>query len=183
MTDAPETPEWSVPIRLADLAVGDPVDRRISASPDTLTALTRRFGILAIEEAEAVLTAERQKKDRVRVHGQLRARVVQACVVTLEPVATDLEVPVEILLLAPGDQEPHAVEMEAPEDEGDVDRHDGLTVDLGEIAAQTLALHLPDYPRAEGAALPEGSSEEAGGVGEGRDNPFAALAALKSRDS
>ena len=55
---------------------------------------------------------------------------------------------------------------------------DSGAIDLGEAAAQTLALALDPYPRSPGAAA---ALKEAGVIGEGEAGPFGGLAALKGK--
>jgi uncharacterized metal-binding protein YceD (DUF177 family) len=111
------------------------------------------------------------------LQGELTARVVQPCVVTLEPVTTHLTEQVERryvedFVLPEGD------EVEMPED-------DGLeplpqAIDLGAVATEALTLALPLYPKSAGATFVE-AVHAADGVVPLRDadlRPFAGLAGL-----
>jgi uncharacterized metal-binding protein YceD (DUF177 family) len=111
------------------------------------------------------------------LRGRLTATVVQPCVVTLEPVTTDLSETVE-RRYAEDYALPAGEEVEIPAD----DSLEPLpaVIDLGAVAAEALALALPLYPRRPGADL--GEFVHAGaGVTPLRDTdlrPFAGLARL-----
>jgi uncharacterized metal-binding protein YceD (DUF177 family) len=162
-------PEFS---RILPLGRIPPAGREeaLRATPEECAALARRFGIEAVTSLEARLVLRPEPGGGVVVTGTLAAGVVQACVVSLEPVAQTVREEVLLRLLAPG-EEP-SEDPEAPDEipiEGDA-------VDLGEAMAEQLALALDPYPRAPEARLPgEGEAE---GAARG---PFAALAALRGR--
>jgi uncharacterized metal-binding protein YceD (DUF177 family) len=160
-------PEFSR--RLALGGVG-PEGRALSlvAKPEERAALATRFGIESIGHLSAELTVRPEPGGTLLVTGQMRAEVVQACIVTLDPVPQSVEERVELRLLPdgsePGDEDPDAPDELVAE---------GGEVDLGEAVAEQLSLALDPYPRAPGAELPEGT-----GNGEA-SGPFAALAKLK----
>lgn len=112
------------------------------------------------------------------LEARLGATVVQACVITLAPVTTRLDIDVARTYLADF-REPDADEAEMPEDETVEALPDRL--DLGALMREALALALPDYPRAEGATLQE--TQFAGpGITPMTDEeakPLAGLAALR----
>jgi uncharacterized metal-binding protein YceD (DUF177 family) len=72
--------------------------------------------------------------------------VVQPCVVTLEPVTTRIEEPVERRFRAELPEPLPGAEVEMPED----DALEPLpeTLDLGRVMTEALALAVPEYPRA-----------------------------------
>jgi uncharacterized metal-binding protein YceD (DUF177 family) len=85
--------------------------------------------------------------------GRLEASVVQTCVVSLEdfesPVAEDFVVHFV----------PEGTESDDPDPESvDEIPYGGDTIDLGEAAAEQLALSLDPYPRRPDATLPETES-------------------------
>jgi uncharacterized metal-binding protein YceD (DUF177 family) len=162
-------PEFS---RILPLGRIPPAGREevLRATPEECAALARRFGIEAVTSLEARLLLRPEPGGGVLVTGTLAAAVVQACVVSLEPVAQAVREDVLLRLLAPGEEA--SDDPEAPDEipvEGD-------GVDLGEAMAEQLALALDPYPRAPGAILP--AEDEAGAAARG---PFAALAALRGR--
>jgi Large ribosomal RNA subunit accumulation protein YceD len=130
---------------------------QVEARPDERSALARRFGILAVERlsAEGLLRPEAAGR-RVKLEGRLVARVVQTCVVTLEPVAADIDVPFERLY---GFDVAEEWSDEVPTGEVHLNLADDLpleplasgVLDIGAATAEQLALELDPYPRAPGA--------------------------------
>jgi uncharacterized metal-binding protein YceD (DUF177 family) len=103
----------------------------------------------------------------VRAEGMLQARIVQTCVVTLEPFESDLAEAFAVRFV-PEAEVAEEIDFEA-EDEIP---YAGAAIDLGEAAAEQLALALDPYPRKPGVALP---AHEAGE----QDGAFAALSRLR----
>jgi uncharacterized metal-binding protein YceD (DUF177 family) len=171
------TPEFSRPLRLD--AIGEGEKRvTVQAEEGERVALARRFGLIAIESLAAAFAVRRDAAGVV-AHGTLSGAVVQACSVTGEPVPALIEEAFDLRFLPePGDT---GDEVELSEDECDTVFYTGSAIDLGEAAAETLALALDPVPRAPGA---EAALREAGVLSED-DNPtgpFAALAKLKKPD-
>lgn len=178
-------PEFSRPVDVATIAP-DGLVRTIEAKPDELRNLARRLELLAIDRLSATLRLRRVRGgEMVEVSGEIDADVVQACVVTLEPVRSRVQDSFEELF-AP----PHLVPEFDPDEEVDLAVLEGMPepiengrIDLGEVVAQNLSLSLDPYPRAPGVPFvgdeeeaPEAKTQE---EGEERRNPFAALAKLK----
>jgi uncharacterized metal-binding protein YceD (DUF177 family) len=153
----------------------------IEADPAEREALARRFELVAVEALSAAGTLVR-RGEAVEAAGTLRARVIQSCVATAEPVEAAVEEDYRVEfrpLLAAGRPEE---EVELGEGELDVVFYEGGAVDLGEAVAQSLFLGLDPYPRSPAAedALREAGvkSEEEARI---ESSPFAALAALKDK--
>lgn len=126
------------------------------ATPEERAALARRFELVDLPSLEA--EGEIQVFDRgrrARVEGVMRARVVQTCVVTLDPVpATVEDTFVRTYTSAP--TKSSAVEQETVLDldaEDPPEPLEGGMVDIGEAVAETLGLALDPYPRVPGADL------------------------------
>ena len=166
-------------------ADGDGARYAWKANADQRSAIAARFGCAEIPrfEVKAMITPLR-KDGHFRVSGVVCARVVQNCVVSLEPVNSDVEKELELLLFPAIDSEDPEFELEDDEFE----TYSGNTVDLGEIGAIELALALDPYPRAPGVSVmdlgPGGDGRgyeihEEGHMGQNR--PFESLAALKRK--
>jgi uncharacterized metal-binding protein YceD (DUF177 family) len=114
-------------------------------------------------------------RDEMTLTGTLKASVVQACVITLAPVAARIEEDVRRRYVADLPT-PEGDEAEMPED----DSTDPMpeVIDLAEVATEALALALPLYPRAPGATLGEAVFAESGvaPLAERDLKPFAGLA-------
>jgi uncharacterized metal-binding protein YceD (DUF177 family) len=115
-----------------------------------------------------------------RLEAQLGATVVQPCVVTAEPVTTRIDEPVLRRYLADMD-EPGGDEVEMPED--DTAEPLPATLDLSAIMTEALALALPLYPRAAGAALDQAVFAPPGvaPLTDEEAKPLSGLAALRDR--
>jgi len=117
---------------------------------------------------------------RLHLTGRLKADLTQTCVVTLDPLDSSIDVPVEIefwpdgLLEAPKDVDAPAsvIALDAPEPIV------GGRIDLGRVSYEALATSLDPYPKREGASF-DWSQREPGEAQEGKTGPFAGLAALK----
>jgi uncharacterized metal-binding protein YceD (DUF177 family) len=127
------------------------------------------------------------------VTGTLSAEVVQECVVTLEPVAAQVEEAVKIRFVsAPetaGRGENRAdlmIDLEIEYDEEDPpEPMIGDVMELGDPLSQLLALCLDPYPQSPGAEaasrrLDAAANDESLAVEKDRENPFSVLAALKT---
>lgn len=172
-------PEFSRPVVVDRLAPRE-TTLSIEADASERMALAKRFDILAVDSLSAKVRLKPIAGGLVRLKASFAADVVQACVVTLEPVrgaiAEDFE-----LMFAPAGEEAGAAEIELVYEEDDPPEPivDGA-IDIGEAVAEHLALALDPYPRAPGACL--GEEDLGGGEGE-KARPFAALAALKAAAS
>jgi uncharacterized metal-binding protein YceD (DUF177 family) len=154
--------------------------RTFALAPDdpTRAAIARAVGAKAVERLAFDGTLAPHGRGDVTLEGRLVARVRQACVVTLAPVVTEIDVPVERHFLARW-EEPGPGEVEMPED----DRLDPLpeVIDLGAVMVEALALAMPDYPRAPGAGLGQAAFAPPGvaPMSDADIRPFAALKALR----
>ncbi len=205
MSQKPEpVPEFSRPIA-GERLDGRVIVEEILATPQERAALARRLGLLGldllratakIEPADGPDGPDGQGDGRLlRLSGHLSAELSQACVVTLEPVASRIEEDFTLLYGLEPDSTP-AVEAAAevvvdPEAEAPPEPLGPGGLDLGEVVAQQLAVALDPYPRAPGAALAEvlgatggagGGTGAAEGAETGPRGGFAVLEALKRRE-
>ena len=168
------TPEFSRPERV------DTIGERaraveITADAAERAALAHRFDLVAIDRLEAQLSLRRDGGG-IAVTGTVTAAVVQACSVTDEPLAVAIEESVALRFV---DMLDRGEEIELDEGALDVvEIADGI-IDLGETAAETMALALDPFPRGPGAAA---ALKAAGVIGEDELVPFNALTeALKAK--
>ena len=152
-----------------------PVDRvpnlgsrdRIEADAKECAALAIRCGIPKLHSLAAFLTSMPWRGGGLKVTGPLTAEYDQISVVSLEGFTTKLETSVERYFLPP--------HKGADTDAEDVDIIHNGSIDLGEIAAETLALEIDPYPRKPGEMF-EDIQED---VDAAKISPFTALAKLK----
>lgn len=148
---------------------------RIAADEVERAALAKRFELKSVDSLEAEF---RLRRDGLGViaHGHVRGNVVQACVVTDDPVPVAIDEPVALRFVV--DDVAGDGEIELDEDALDTMLYDGAALDLGEAAAETMALALDPYPRGPGAAA---ALRAAGVVSEDEAKPLGAFAGLKAK--
>lgn len=151
--------EFSREIEIARVPVGGR-PFAIAAEASERVALARRLGLERIDRLRAEGTLLRTPGEPLLVlEGRLEAEVTQRCVVTLEPVASRLEVELHrIFALGRAPQEDEIVVDPLREEPEPLE---GEVLDLGEIAAEELALAVDPYPRAPGAGLAEAGPDAA----------------------
>ncbi|WP_294335123.1 DUF177 domain-containing protein [uncultured Sphingomonas sp.] len=169
MTD----PEFSRPHRLDQIGAGES-EVQITADEAERAALSRRFGLKSIDTLNAVYHLRRDAQGVV-ARGHLSARLTQLCVVTDDPLPAKVEQDFAIRFV-PETTSPGEDEVELSEDECDTVFYTGGTIDLGEAAAETMALELDPYPRSPRAAE---VLRAAGVKSEEEAEPTKALAGLK----
>jgi uncharacterized metal-binding protein YceD (DUF177 family) len=175
-TDKPDP--WRVPLIVAQIPeVG--VHRDIEADGPTRAAMAEVAGLREILSASASLDVMPRGGGRFHVAGHVRARVGQTCVVTLDPIESDIDEPID-LMFAPPEQIPQLsdlVDDAAESDEEIPDPPEPIVngvIDLGRLATDALLLAIDPYPRKPGAVF-----EPLVVADDPEDHPFAALKALK----
>jgi uncharacterized metal-binding protein YceD (DUF177 family) len=143
------------------------LDVTVEATADELAALARRMGLPAVLSLTCAFHLHRDTAQRLVGHGCLHAEVMQTCVVSLDDFRAIVEERFSVLFVPAGEET--ADDDPAAPDE--ISYENGV-IDLGEAAAEQLALALDPYPRAPGAELPDGANDP-------EEHQFAALAALK----
>ncbi|KTF68008.1 YceD family protein [Sphingomonas sp. HT-1] len=166
-------PEFSRTHRLDKIGMGESAIE-IAATEDERIALSRRFGFKSIEKLDAVFHLHRDAQGVV-ARGHVSARLTQACVVTDDPLPAKVEQDFAIRFVAAPEAGAEE-EVELTEDECDTVFYTGGAIDLGEAAAETMALEIDPYPRGPRAAE---VLRAAGVKSEEEHRPVNALAGLK----
>lgn len=165
--------EFSRPIPVGTIGAGA-ARHSVEASAGECAALARRFDLVAMESLSAEAEIRRDGPI-VYARGLARADIIQSCVVTGDPVSSRIEAEFDLRFLpetAPVSEE----EIELSADECETMAYDGGAIDLGEAAAQTVALALDPFPRSDNA---EQALRDAGVVSEEEAGPFGALKGLR----
>jgi len=165
---------WSVPVDVGDIPdTGLHVE--IDAPEAVRVALRELASLRELPRLSAVLDLTRQGEG-VRVTGRVSARVGQTCVVTLDPVESDLEESID-LVFAPALTEPaKAGTLDlGTQDDDSPEPLVGGKLDLGAIATEFLLLGIDPYPRKADAEFAPVKTDDRSA------RPFAALEALKKR--
>lgn len=179
-------PEFSHPISASRLSF-KPATYRLAANEAERAALSKRFGLISLARFEAVVTLKREPGDAIRFDGEISADLVQACIVTTDPVPARISDVFTLIYRADIDEETaDQMALDNPEDEI-IEPLIGDSIDIGEAVAQQLSVAMDPYPRSVGAqseievvqtALID---DDEAGAPMARRNPFDALAALKKQ--
>lgn len=167
-------PEFARPQRI-DTIGGEARDVDIAADEAERAALAKRFDLIAIERLTGHFTIRRDAIG-ILVEGRIAAALTQACSITGDPLPATVDEPVALRFVPAGEASQDEVEL----DDGDLDviPYDGGAIDLGEVAAETMALGLDPFPRGPGA---EAALRKAGVLSEEEAKPRGALAGLKDK--
>lgn len=171
-----EVVPWSVPVTLDQISDSG-LHREIEASEAVRSAVAELAGLRSVPELSASFDVSKNGS-KIHVSGSVHGRVGQTCVVSLEPMETVIDEPIDVTFSPPpagatvlpdaqSAELRHGADGEAPEPLV------GNVIDLGAIAAEFLVLAIDPYPRKEGAEFAPPAVEEGGNFA------FAALAALK----
>ena len=165
------TPEFHRPIRIDQIGEGE-LRQRIEADADERRRLMGRFGLLELGALTADYTLRRDATG-ILATGRLRAEVAQPCVASGEPVPESVDEAFTLRFLPEGSVENS--ELELDDDAMDTMFYADASIDLGEAAAETLALALDPYPRSPHA---EEALRAAGVLKEEEAGPLSALGGL-----
>lgn len=166
-------PPWSVPVAVDDIPETG-MHMEIEAPAPARAELAKLAGLRDLPQFSALFDLTR-KGAGLHVRGQVRARVGQTCVVTLEPIENAVEEAVDLEFAPASGPEPKTKgprKRAAGNDEGPEPLVGGI-VDLGALAAEFLILGIDPYPRKTGAEFAAPQQDDA------REHPFAALESLK----
>ncbi|HEV7251031.1 MAG TPA: DUF177 domain-containing protein [Shinella sp.] len=157
----------------------NPVEVRINADAEERAGLTRLWSVLEVKALSATLQVQRWKRDGVRLKGRVTADIVQACVVTLDPVEAHIDEPVDVIFVPEGSKLARLPLAESgemlldPEGPDAPEIFTGDTIDAGVAAAEHVALAIDPYPRRADVAFAghiESTDED-----DRKPSPFAVL--------
>lgn len=166
--------EFARPQRV-DTIGDEPRTIDVEANADERAALARRFNLIGIDRLTGKFTIRRDAAGIV-ANGRVEAAVTQACTITGDPLPATIDEPVELRFVP--EIEAGQDEVELADSDIDVLPYEGDAVDLGEVAAETMALALDPFPRGPNA---EAALSEAGVLNEEQAGPFGGLAALRDK--
>lgn len=183
MTDTPDTSAAFSHLLGPEALSGSAARREtLVPGPQAEAKIAKALELEGLRKLKFETTLTPEGRSDWRLTGRLRATVVQPCVVTLAPVKTVIDEPIERLFRAdPAPLPEPGSEVEMPEDV-DEEPFEG-SIDLGQVMVEALALALPLYPRAEGAELPAMQFAEPGvtPMTDEDARPFAGLAGLRDK--
>jgi hypothetical protein len=155
--------ELQRPLALTEIRpTGREVEVRATAAE--CAALARRMKVPAINEFSCWFRLSALGEGVVLAEGRLLARAIRVCVLTLDEFEATTKEEFRLRFVPAGQESPGF----DPEAEDEIP-YQGAALELGEAAAEQLALALDPYPKKPGAALPAVADEATG-------SPFAVLA-------
>jgi uncharacterized metal-binding protein YceD (DUF177 family) len=179
------TRKFSDKLVVRDLS--DTGDNAFDMRPDAgaLANIAHQLGLQGLRKLRFAGTLKPLGRNDWQLKAKLGATAIQTCVITAEPVTTRIDTDVTRQYLhalkdAPSNAEhPGETEFDGSDEEEPLESE----IDLAAVAIETLALALPDYPRAEGAELGEAVFTAPGTapMTDQETKPFASLAALKDK--
>ncbi|MBR0983326.1 YceD family protein [Bradyrhizobium liaoningense] len=177
-----EPDPWRVPIIVAQIP-DTGLHRKLEASAAERQAMAEVAGLREVVSAQADFDVVPRSGGRVQVTGSVRARIGQTCVVTLDPIESEIEEEVDLVFAPEAEVRKMADLIEEGQDDAEppevVDPPEAIAsgiIDLGRIATDALFLAIDPYPRKEGAVF----EAEVTAV-DPEDHPFAVLKALQDK--
>jgi hypothetical protein len=181
--DRPDTiaTPWSARVAVVQIPETG-LHRDIEADDATRMALARIAGLRAIESAHASFDLTPRRDNSVHVRGRVSARIGQICVVSLDPIESDIVEDIDLIFVPESQVRELA---DTIDDNDDIDAGHAIpdapepivngVVDLGRLATDALFLGIDPYPRKpDSVFVPPPSAVDP------EDHPFAALKALKN---
>jgi uncharacterized metal-binding protein YceD (DUF177 family) len=163
--------------------IKDGASESIEATKAEMGEIARLLDLRGLEGLAMTYRLTRAGAGRFRLKGELNADVTQTCVVSLEPLESHLDVPVEAEFwpsyMIAAHEESEAEHGGTAISDWPEPINDGR-IDLGPILYETLATSLDPYPKKEGVSFAWSEGAETPGH-EAKTGPFAALGALKRR--
>ena len=155
-------------VKAETITLGMPLRAKIFLTPAEETALAKRFQFLSISNVAGDLTVKRCASQCWELTSQLTATVTQACVVSGDPVLSDLKI--EILeRFVPKIDESEEIDATGV----GVELLDNGYIPIGDAILQAIGVFAPAYPRSPTAPILEEPEYE------DENNPFAKLSELK----
>ncbi|WP_368187773.1 DUF177 domain-containing protein [Aestuariibius sp. HNIBRBA575] len=166
-------------IRIADLPNRAGLDFVIEPDAEGRNAIGVDLDLLGLRKLRFSGRLDPMGSRDWRLVADIGATVVQECVVTLDPVTTRIDEKVERQYVT-GYVEPDDSEVEMTDEENLESLPEVL--DVAQVMIEALALHLPPYPRKDGAEIGSAVFTEPGQTPMTDEDarPFAGLAALRN---
>ena len=173
---------WRSPVTVAQIP-DTGLHRELEASEAERRAIADLAGLRDIVSAHADFDVEPKSGGRVQVTGRVRARVGQTCVVTLDPIESEIDEEIDLIFAPEAEVRRLADLIEEGRDDKEppaiADPPEAIVngiIDLGRLATDALFLAIDPYPRKPGAVF-----EAEVTAPDPEDNPFAALKALQDK--
>jgi uncharacterized metal-binding protein YceD (DUF177 family) len=144
-------------------------------SKDALRDLPKRLNVLEAKKASFNGHLKLQVANQIFLRGTVKAKLIQPCSLTLEPVVTTINKQISrTFLIGPNEKKPikkSVFELTEESFDNDIILDE---INLGEVLMETISLETPDYPKKSGASISLAPTESMD-----RENPFSILSKLK----
>ena len=147
----------------------------LSCSENGLRELSEELNILEAKKASIIGTLTLKTDRQIILRCTVKAKLIQPCSLTLEPVVTNISKQVlRTFFIGSNSKSPLKKSIfELTENSFDTDIILN-EINLGEVLMETISLETPDYPKKSGATINLTSKENTA-----VDNPFSILRKLK----
>ena len=144
-------------------------------SKNALEELPKRLNVIEAKKASMSGKLKLQAANQIFLCGTVKAKLIQPCSLTLEPMVTTIYEQVSrTFFIGPNEKKPirkSVFELT----EKSFDNYIILDeINLGEVLMETISLETPDYPKKSGASISLTPTESIE-----RENPFSILSKLK----
>lgn len=177
-----EKPPFTYMVKVGHIS-HNPLEVHLEADERERAALAKLWDVVSVEELQADLKIRRWKKDGVKVFGDIKGRLIQTCVVSLEPIESVIFETIDQIYVPEGsplaripanDQNEMIIDPDGPDlPEAFV----GDAIDAGAIVAEFAAMGIDPYPRKPDATF--ASKTETLDEKDKKPSPFAVLKNLK----
>lgn len=138
--------EFSRPFYVSELK-SKAKTKKISADENERKVLAKYFNVVAVEEFSAILKII-PLNNQIQINGQVKAKIVQNCVITLEEIKNEIVQEVNVLF---DSQAPRSANHNfSLEEEDPPEKIANGIIDLGAVASEQILLAIDPYPRKEG---------------------------------
>ncbi|AGK57570.1 hypothetical protein HYPDE_29473 [Hyphomicrobium denitrificans 1NES1] len=161
---------------VADIPEGG-LDREREASESERIAIAEDLRLLKLDRLAARYRIKPLADGGYRLSGRVMSAVEQACVVTLDPVADEIDAPFDVEFRQQVDRADNDEEASVLAG-SDVDSLERGVIPVGRIVRETLSASLDPYPRRPGA---EFTWQDPRGIEPKETSPFAVLSQLKNK--
>ena len=144
-------------------------------SEDSLRELPKRLNVIEAKKASFNGHLKLQLANQIFLCGTVKAKLIQPCSLTLEPMVTTIYKRIErTFFIGTNENKPmkkSVFELTEKSFDNDIILEE---INLGDVLMETISLETPDYPKKSGASVSLTPKETID-----RENPFSILSKLK----
>ena len=144
-------------------------------SKDALRELPKRLNVIEAKRASFNGHLKLQVANQIFLRGTVKAKLIQPCSLTLEPIVTTIYKRIErTFFIETNENKPikkSVFELTEKSFDNDIILDE---INLGDVLMETISLETPDYPKKSGASISLTPTESID-----RENPFSILSKLK----